>query len=142
MSSFTILGDTSGSVTLQANTVSGATVLSLPTSSGTILTTAIKLGLGITGETWHNVAGSRSFNTVYTNSNSYPIAVSISAGAASYGTPGAIYVSSNGGSSYVTVAIMGTNPNASSTFNFAIVPPGNLYYATGLGSISNWAELY
>ena len=40
MSSVVIAGDTSGSVTLQAPAVSGSTVLTLPTSSGTVLTTA------------------------------------------------------------------------------------------------------
>jgi hypothetical protein len=39
MSSLVIAGDTSGSVTLQAQTVAGSPVLTLPTTSGTILTT-------------------------------------------------------------------------------------------------------
>ena len=39
MSNLTILGDTSGSVVLQAPAVSGSTVLDLPAVSGTILTT-------------------------------------------------------------------------------------------------------
>lgn len=38
MSNLTILGDTSGSVVLQAPAVSGSTTLTLPTTSGTILT--------------------------------------------------------------------------------------------------------
>lgn len=38
-----------------------------------------KLGLGITGEVWNNVAGSRGFGTTYTNSRNYPIAVSATA---------------------------------------------------------------
>jgi hypothetical protein len=40
MSSVVISGDTSGSVTLDAPAISGNTVLTLPTTSGTILTTA------------------------------------------------------------------------------------------------------
>jgi hypothetical protein len=40
MSSLTILGDTSGSVVLQAPAVSGSTTLTLPSTSGTVLTTA------------------------------------------------------------------------------------------------------
>jgi hypothetical protein len=40
MSSVVISGDTSGSVTLDAPAISGNTVLTLPTASGTILTTA------------------------------------------------------------------------------------------------------
>lgn len=37
MSAVTILGDTSGSVTLQAPTVAGTTTLTLPTTTGTVL---------------------------------------------------------------------------------------------------------
>lgn len=40
MSNLTILGDTSGSVVLQAPAVSGSTTLTLPATSGTVLTTA------------------------------------------------------------------------------------------------------
>jgi len=40
MSSLTILGDTSGSVILQAPAVSGSTTLTLPATSGTVLTTS------------------------------------------------------------------------------------------------------
>lgn len=40
MSSVQIAGDTSGSVTLQAPSVAGTTVLTLPTTSGTLLTSA------------------------------------------------------------------------------------------------------
>ena len=39
MSNIVIAGDTSGSVTLQAQAVSGSTTLTLPTTSGTLLTT-------------------------------------------------------------------------------------------------------
>ena len=40
MSSLTILGDTSGSIVLQAPAVSGSTTLTLPATSGTVITTA------------------------------------------------------------------------------------------------------
>jgi len=40
MSSVTISGDTSGSIILQAPSVSGSTTLTLPTTSGTVLTNA------------------------------------------------------------------------------------------------------
>jgi len=40
MSSVTISGDTSGSIILQAPAVSGSTTLTLPTTSGTVLTSA------------------------------------------------------------------------------------------------------
>lgn len=40
MSSISVAGDTSGSVTLQAPAVAGSTVLTLPATSGTVLTSA------------------------------------------------------------------------------------------------------
>lgn len=40
MSSLTILGDTSGSVVLQAPSVAGSSTLTLPTTGGTVLSTA------------------------------------------------------------------------------------------------------
>jgi hypothetical protein len=40
MSSITISGDTSGSIILQAPAISGSTTLTLPTTSGTVLTSA------------------------------------------------------------------------------------------------------
>lgn len=140
----TTLGASGGGTGLTSAGTAGNVLLSNGTGW---VSSPLKLGLGITGETWHQMTigsstGQRTFNTVYTNSNSYPIMVSVSSGSPAYSTPGVIYVSSNGGSSYVTTTFMSTNPNASSMFGTAIVPPGNLYYYTGNGSISNWAELY
>lgn len=57
--------------------LSPATAGAAQVSGNKILTTATKLGLGITGETW-NYPG-RGFNAQYTNPYSYPIAVSATA---------------------------------------------------------------
>ena len=46
MSSIIVAGDTSGTITLQAPAVSGSTTLTLPTTNGTILTTANTFGAG------------------------------------------------------------------------------------------------
>jgi hypothetical protein len=97
-----------------------------------------KVGLGITGETWHTVTGSRSVGTTYTNPNSYPISVQIfstGAGASSSGTltVGGVVVSEVGGDT--------TNGAASSTLS-AIVPPGTTYIVGGSRGIGFWAELY
>jgi hypothetical protein len=46
MSSVTISGDTSGSIILQAPSVAGSTTLTLPTTSGTVLTTANAFSAG------------------------------------------------------------------------------------------------
>ena len=95
------------------------------------------IGLGFGGTTWHNLTGSRSFNTAYTNSYSYPIAV----GATS--TPS----TSSSISAYVDGVLV-------SFFNwqfnglgdhggaFIIVPPGSTYQLNSGQSVYNWAELY
>jgi len=46
MSSVTISGDTSGSIILQAPSVAGSTTLTLPTTSGTVLTSANSFSAG------------------------------------------------------------------------------------------------
>ena len=46
MSSVTISGDTSGSIILQAPSVAGSTTLTLPTTSGTVLTSANAFSAG------------------------------------------------------------------------------------------------
>ena len=95
------------------------------------------IGLGFGGTTWHNLTGSRSFNTAYTNSYSYPIAV----GATS--TPS----TSSSISAYVDGVLV-------SFFNwqfnglgdhggaFIIVPPNSTYQLNSGQSVYNWAELY
>ena len=108
--------------------------------SGNLLLTAAniqsatKLGLGITGENWHAV--SRSFNTVYTNSASYPIMVLFS-----WATPsssGAVQVFVNG------LQINGQGDTGNSYSMTFIVPAGQTYEVTSSGSasLSSWSELY
>jgi hypothetical protein len=62
MSSLTILGDTSGSVVLAAPAVAGSTTLTLPATSGTVLTT------GSTGCILQVVQGTTTGNTTSTSS--------------------------------------------------------------------------
>lgn len=101
-----------------------------------------KLGLGITGETWNNVAGSRAFNTTYTNSNAYPIMVNVS-GTLQGVTQAGISLLVSG----VTVASMGQNTGGGNTgittTMSAIVPPSATYIVNcSAGSITYWSELY
>ena len=103
------------------------------------VSTVLKLGLGITGETWNNVLGSRVANQTYTNSYSYPIMVNIQlvTGSSGYTNPSYIYV--NG--IVVARANSGGWTGATSFTCSVIVPPGSTY-STNANCISAWAELY
>jgi hypothetical protein len=92
-----------------------------------------KLGLGITGETWHDVSGSRSANTTYTNNNAYPIMVAVG-GQPPGNTAWYLYVSGIGFIIANSGPVYGTSGTSS-----AIIPPGGTYSANGFGT---WAELY
>ena len=65
MSSVTISGDTSGSIILQAPAVSGSTTLTLPTTSGTVLTSAnaFSAGTGPAFSAYGNITQNISNNT-------------------------------------------------------------------------------
>jgi hypothetical protein len=97
-----------------------------------------QLGLGITGERWRNMTGSRAFNTSYFNSFSYPIMVFANTGAA-------------GPSPYVEWTIDGLRTSIWYwQFNGAgaigggvtIVPPGTFYRANSNAGLDFWAEFY
>lgn len=66
MSSVTISGDTSGSIILQAPAVSGSTTLTLPTTSGTVLTNAnaFSAGTGPAFSAYQSSAQTLSSNTL------------------------------------------------------------------------------
>lgn len=96
-----------------------------------------KLGLGMTGESWNNVAGSRSINTTYTNSNAYPIQVSVFGYLSVTGV--AINFVVNG---LIIGQIGGGNANCQQGGTF-IVPPSATYSTNGTGFVvSTWSELY
>jgi hypothetical protein len=137
-----------GSSTLAANNVllgngTGALQTVAPSTSGFALrsngTTWVsqKLGLGISGEVWNNVTGSRGFNVTYTNSNAYPIAVSAST-TCSGGSNIDFYV--NG----IRISFFSWQFNGCGSFGggFVIVPPGATYYLASGQGLQNWVELY
>jgi hypothetical protein len=100
-----------------------------------------KLGLGITGEIWYGVTGSRALNETYTNSNSYPIMVIVSVGYLTGGS-NSIKVSVNGQDLNYESGNSTTDTNDSFTF---IVPPTQTYaviITSGNVGIQNWVELY
>lgn len=161
MASVVISGDTSGTVTLQAPGVAGNTTLTLPTTSGTFLTTTGGVTPGTSGNvltsngtTWTSVAQAglgygqtwqlptRAAGTTYTNSTGRPILISIVFSQAISGS-GSCTVTIGGviaySSSYSTAASGGNQPIAISL----IVPDTATYVAavTGNTSIGYWAEL-
>lgn len=93
-----------------------------------------KLGLGMTGETWYDVTGSRGFNVTYTNTYGYPIQVSMSV----------TLPAGSGFGLYVNGVQVGHDTSTAGTrASFApIVPIGGTYVLSGSGSIFCWAELY
>lgn len=96
--------------------------------------TAVK-GLGIGGETWHSV--SRSFGSTYTNSYSYPIAVSATATCA---VTSEIHAYVDG--SLVQWFQWQFNGCGSYGGAFIIVPPGSTYRLDSGQGVYNWMELY
>ena len=129
-----------GNGTSGINSVSPSTAGNLLVSNGTTWTSAtlassgVKLGLGITGETW--TYPSRSFNSTYTNSETYPIAVSATATCA---VTSEIHAYVNG--SLVAWYQWQFNGCGSYGGTFIIVPPGASYQLTSGQGLYNWAEL-
>lgn len=140
-----------GATTLTANSVlvgngTSAVASVAPGTSGNVLrsngsawvSSSLKLGLGITSEVWNNVSGSRSLGTTYTNSNSYPIMISVT-GTATGSSGISVYI--NGSLVYQNQAQWngaGAIPGA-----VIIIPPSATYYVTmASSSLSSWWELY
>jgi hypothetical protein len=135
-----VLGN--GTSSLAGNMVAPSTAGKVLASNGTtwvsttIASSGAKLGLGITGETWQNVAGSRSVGTDYTNSETYPIQVIIT------------LVNTSGAWFYINGALVirqfyDVNTGAGQvgySYLTAIIPPGSTYQATN-GNLYTWYEL-
>ena len=98
-----------------------------------------KLGLGITGEVWNDVTGSRSQGVNYTNSRSYPIQVQGNFGC-NGGGQGYIYI--NG----VLISFWQAQFNGCGGYSVnmpCIVPPNATYMLANMGgSARGWYELY
>jgi hypothetical protein len=132
-----------GNGTSGINSVSPSTAGNLLVSNGTTWTSAtlassgVKLGLGITGEVWNDVASGRGFGSTYTNSNAYPIAVSATATCA---VTSEIHAYVNG----VLIAWYQWQYNGCGSFGgtFIIVPPGATYRLDSGQGVYQWKELY
>jgi len=96
-----------------------------------------KLGLGMSGEIWNNVTGSRSFGVAYTNSASYPIAVSART-TCSGGSAIEFFVDG------LSISNFSWQFNGCGSFGggFVIVPPGSTYQLNSGQGLDYWRELY
>ena len=136
-----VLGN--GTSALNGNLVAPGTSGNLLTSNGTtwsstsLASSGIKLGLGITGEVWNDLTSSKSFNTQYTNSRAYPIAISART---TCSTGSAIAFIVDG----VTISNFNWQFNGCGSFGggFVIVPPGKTYQLNSGQSVDFWRELY
>jgi hypothetical protein len=130
-----------GNGTSGINSVSPSTSGNLLVSNGTswtsttLASSGVKLGLGITGETWNSV--SRGFGSTYTNSYAYPIVVSATATCA---VTSEIHAYVNG--SLVQWFQWQFNGCGSFGGAFIIVPPGATYRLDSAQGVYNWVELY
>lgn len=137
----TLTGAVIGNGTSPMTAVAAGTAGNLLVSNGTTWTSTtlassgVKLGLGITGETWHSV--SRGFGSTYTNSYAYPIVVSATATCA---VTSEIHAYVNG--SLVQWFQWQFNGCGSYGGAFIIVPPGATYQLNSGQGVYNWVELY
>jgi hypothetical protein len=126
----------------------GGTGISSPGTAGNLLTSngsawvssapVVIKGLGLAGETWHTTG--KGAGTSYTNSNSYPIMVSVAVEEANTGYDWQAFV--NGLQISRFFGYTGGGSGASQTFSF-IVPPGNTYQVNvSNGTVIIWDELY
>ena len=134
-----VLGNGTSAVNFVAPSTSGNLLVSNGTTwtSNTLAASGVRLGLGITGEVWNDVAGGRGFNSTYTNSNAYPIAVSATATCA---VTSEIKAYVNG----VLIAWYQWQYNGCGSFGgtFVIVPPGASYRLDSGQGVYQWKELY
>tara|TARA_R110002167_G_scaffold288893_1_gene493896 strand:+ start:434 stop:868 length:435 start_codon:yes stop_codon:yes gene_type:complete len=143
MANIVLTGDTSGAITIAAPAAAGSNTLTLPASTGTMLTTTgsgasltgiDRIGLG---QTYTDVTASRALGVTYTNSTSAPIFVSMQPNTA---TVSAFELTVAGNLAWVS------NSTASDTGNnpVGIVPAGatyNITKTTGTAVIISWREL-
>jgi len=125
------VNSTTGAVTVTnsgVTSVAAGTGISVSGSTGgvTITNSAPAAGLGMSGQTWQNVSGSRAANTTYTNSTGKPIFV---------------YMEAGGSSSWVN--INGTQTQTFPAFSAItlVIPNGNTYSIQTVNSGVFWMEL-
>lgn len=135
----TLTGVVIGNGTSAMTAVAPGTSGNVLKSNGTTWTSATPTtvaGLGLNGETWQNVGGSRAVNSTYTNNETYPIQVIVTL----VNTSGAwLYINGN----LVIRQFYDVNTGAGQTgysYVTAVIPAGSTYQVTG-GNLSTWYEL-
>jgi len=136
-----------GNGTSGINSVAPGTSGNVLVSNGTAWTSAAIKGLGLGGEVWNDVTGSRAANTTYTNSNSYPIMFAVSGTKATpSNTQGSLDMIVDGLTITQVASRVGNNidHNVVILSSTVIVPPGKTYRAnlSGDTSLTLWRELY
>ena len=135
-----------GNGTSGINSISPGTSGNVLTSDGTAWTSGTIKGLGLGGEVWNNVTGSRAAGTTYTNSRSYPIIFAVSAEkSSSVNTQGSLEMVVNGSVITNVQSRVGNNidHNVVVLSSTVIVPPGQTYRANlNDASLTRWNELY
>jgi len=130
-----VIGNGTSAMTAVAPGTSGNVLKSNGTAWTSAAPTAVE-GLGLGGETWQNMSGSRSVNSTYTNDETYPIMVIVA------------LVNSNGAYFYINGSLVwrewyDVNTGAGQTgygTATAIIPPGATYSAAA-GNFYSWWEL-
>jgi len=131
-----VIGNGTSAMTAVAPGTSGNVLKSNGTAWTSAAATTVS-GLGLNGEVWNNVTSSRSFNTQYTNSRSYPIAVTART---TCSTGSSINFIVDG----VSISNFNWQFNGCGSFGggFVIVPPGKTYQLDSGQSVNFWRELY
>ena len=129
-----VTGTASGLTVGNATTAANGGVTSVNGNTGAVTISTTPTGLGFGGTTWHDVTGSRSQGVTYTNSNAYPISVSICFGT-NNDQSWSFYV--NG----VRLGFLQEHQDFNGAWMGGIVPPGGTYVFYG-NYMSSWAELY
>ena len=135
MAALVLNGDTSGTITLAAPAVAGATTLTLPATSGTVaLLSNIQPAIGV-GQTWQEftVPSQRTDGVNYTNDTGRPICVNIRLAR----DDGVIELWVDG---FMLGKIGDTAGPAAISLNI-IVPAGSTYRAEIDGATLFWYEL-
>jgi microcystin-dependent protein len=141
MSSVVIAGNTSGSVTLEAPAVAGTTVLTLPTTNGTIVTTATSTGISgsaiTTGTVGVSVGGTGANSaTAYAVQCGGTTSTGAFQSVASVGTSGQVLTSNGAGALPTFQTLSGTPAGAIIQFAGTAAPTGYLLCPTSLTNIS------
>jgi hypothetical protein len=135
-----------GNGTSGINSISPGTSGNVLVSNGTAWTSGAIKGLGLGGEVWTAVTGSRAAGTTYTNSRSYPIMFAVTATkSTSANTQGGLEMIVDGITITNTRSRTGNNIDYTATLSSTVIVPAGSTYSIALTSdtsLTAWNELY